>query len=375
MLPKRSYDTEQSGVLSRAWLFGLPVDCVSMRQAMEIVERSLASGEQLVFATPNINFLAEAHRDSAFARAVLRSDAFFADGAPLLWLATLMGFRLPERVAGSDLFEKLRRSQGPAIRVFFFGGDPGVAKAAHDAVTRSPGRFIAAGYLDPGFGTADELSSEAVIAEINAANADLLVVSLGAKKGHLWIDRNRANLNCRVVSHLGAVIAFAAGTVRRAPPILRRVGLEWLWRTLQEPRLAIRYLRDGAFLAGTVATIAWRRMTRRLRSTLRAEPVTPPSITAMPAMAKLTIAGQLRGQDVAALERMIENIHIAAGTAVELDINALDHIDAFALGALHKVIVSPAKRPVHLVCNDRSTGYAALHEQRATSLVAQALNQ
>ncbi len=105
------------------------------------------------------------------------------------------------------------------------------------------------GYHSPGFGSVEQMSSEDVIQRINGANPDFLVVSLGAKKGQQWIMRNRSRITAPVVSHLGAVVNFAAGVVRRAPAWVQRSRLEWLWRVLQEPALWRRYVQDGlAFL-------------------------------------------------------------------------------------------------------------------------------
>jgi len=80
------------------------------------------------------------------------------------------------------------------------------------------------------------------------------VVALGAQKGQAWIERNRARLDVPVVSHLGAVVDFAAGTVRRAPAWMQRAGLEWLWRIKERPALWRRYFADGTALAMLLLT-------------------------------------------------------------------------------------------------------------------------
>ncbi len=359
----------QAAAPTRAWIFGLPIDCVSMRQAILMIDRGLEADGQLIFATPNVNFLAEANRDAAFADAVLRSDAFFADGAPLLWLARLLGLRLPERVAGSDLFENLRRSSGEPIRVFFFGGDPGVAKAAHEAVTSDPGRFISAGYLDPGFGSAEQLSSDEVVSTINAAKADFLVVSLGARKGHLWIERNRERLNCRVISHLGAVVAFAAGHVRRAPPLVARFGFEWLWRTIAEPRLATRYLRDGVFLAGTLALATRNAIANRIRRAARAESAAHAVPGATTVSERIEIAGRLNAADLERLQRAVELWPADKAPTIWLEMNSVESVDPIAVGALHRLLGQRTLRQFRVACNKGSRGYRALSELRAQILV------
>jgi N-acetylglucosaminyldiphosphoundecaprenol N-acetyl-beta-D-mannosaminyltransferase len=108
-----------------------------------------------------------------------------------------------------------------------------------------PSGLSCVGTLDPGFGSVDEMSRDQMIDKVNASEADFLAVSLGAKKGQLWLHRNHQRLAIPVRAHLGAAINFQAGTVKRAPPRLRAWGLEWLWRIKEEPQLWRRYGHDG----------------------------------------------------------------------------------------------------------------------------------
>jgi N-acetylglucosaminyldiphosphoundecaprenol N-acetyl-beta-D-mannosaminyltransferase len=200
-------------------------------------------------STPNVNFVVNSRTDDAFRRSVLHSDLSVADGMPLVWLARLIGIPLRERVAGASLFEALRGGGGRPLKVYLFGGPDGVAEAAARRLALEAKGLVCVGYESPGFGAVEEMSGEETIGRINASNADLLVVSLGARKGQAWIERNRSRLNVPVVSHLGAVVDFAAGTLRRAPPWMQRAGLEWLWRIKEQPSLWRRYLGDGLALA------------------------------------------------------------------------------------------------------------------------------
>jgi N-acetylglucosaminyldiphosphoundecaprenol N-acetyl-beta-D-mannosaminyltransferase len=98
------------------------------------------------------------------------------------------------------------------------------------------------------------MSRDEIIDNINSSDADFLVASLGAQKGQLWLQRNHRRLLIPVRAHLGAVINFQAATVRRAPRIMRRLGLEWLWRIKEEPYLWRRYWNDGCVLLRLVIT-------------------------------------------------------------------------------------------------------------------------
>jgi N-acetylglucosaminyldiphosphoundecaprenol N-acetyl-beta-D-mannosaminyltransferase len=171
-------------------------------------------------------------------------------------MARLLGIPIRERVTGSGIFETLRGDPARRISVYLFGGPTGVAEKACQQLTTEAAGMICAGHECPGFGSIAEMSNESTIARINASGADFLVVALGAKKGQDWIMRNHARITVPVISHLGAVVNFVAGTVRRAPVWLQRSGLEWLWRIREEPGLWRRYFRDGLALLFLLATRA-----------------------------------------------------------------------------------------------------------------------
>jgi len=235
------------------WLLGLPFDALSLEEARERIFAAVEDRHQLVFATPNVNFLAQARRDARFREDILRTDLSLADGKPIVWLGRLLGIPFVERVAGSDLIESLITEPGSRVlKVYFFGGEEGAAAAASAALNRRRGGLAGAGSWYPGFVDLDQMSGAEVIADINRSEAVMLVVSLGAAKGHRWIEANRHRLTVPVISHLGAVVNFVAGRMRRAPRIMQRTGLEWLWRILEEPTLVTRYARDAGYLLGAI---------------------------------------------------------------------------------------------------------------------------
>jgi len=228
-----------------------------MDQALDVLAASKETDTRIFISTPNVNFLARCLWDDAFRESVVASDLVVADGMPIIWLCRLLGVRLPERVAGSDMFDAMGhrfRGENGLIKVFFFGGRDGAAEAAYAKLKDNETGIRAVGYLNPGFGTVEDMSSQAVIDEINAAGADFVVVSLGAAKGQEWIMRNRARLQAPVLCHLGAVVDFVAGTVQRSPEWLQRIGLEWAYRITQDVGLWRRYASDGFVLLRTVLT-------------------------------------------------------------------------------------------------------------------------
>ena len=228
-------------------LLGLPFDMVNLYGAVNIINKSIENDEHCFLTTPNLNFVVQAQSDDSFFNSVVDSDLSVADGMPLIWVARILGIPLTERVAGSALFDELSKQEGRVnkIKVFFFGGQAGVAEQAHQKLNETSLAMESCGFYDPGFVSVDEMSSPDILEQINIANPDFIVVALGAKKGQAWIQKNKRQLKAPVISHLGAVINFVAGNVERAPIFWQRFGLEWLWRIKQEPTLWRRYWFDG----------------------------------------------------------------------------------------------------------------------------------
>jgi len=231
-------------------VLGLPFDALTLDEAVAEVRRCARDRRPCFVSTPNVNFAVAAQGDRAFRDSVLHSELSLADGMPIVWAARLLGLELPERVSGADLFARLQQpAAGEApLKVFFFGGPDGVAERAAQALNARGGGLRCVGHDAPGFVSVEDMSGEERIARINASGADFVVVALGARKGQAWIQRNRARLAAPIVSHLGAVVNFVAGDVKRAPRGWQRVGLEWLWRIKEEPALWRRYGGDGLAL-------------------------------------------------------------------------------------------------------------------------------
>ena len=245
-------------------VLGVPIDEISMAGLVGHINRAASARKPLFISTPNLNYLMLSQRDPAFRRSLLESDICPADGIGVLLICRLLGIPITSRVAGSDLPAALQSSPTPVgdrpLRIAFFGGAPGVGEQARAAVNGgNTDRLVCVAAIDPGVMTEGKMVDPSYLEVINATDADFLLVALGAQKGQAWLMGNRQKLTVPVISHLGATLNFLAGTVRRAPAGLRRLGLEWLWRIVQEPYLAARYLFDGTrllyFLLSRVAPL------------------------------------------------------------------------------------------------------------------------
>jgi N-acetylglucosaminyldiphosphoundecaprenol N-acetyl-beta-D-mannosaminyltransferase len=235
-------------------VLGLPFDAMTLSETLNRLRRAVADREQCFLSTPNVSFVIGCLEDSEFRLSVINSDLSVSDGMPFVWVACLLGIPIRERVAGSDVFDALRKDADHSMSVYFFGGPHGVAESACHQLNANITGMNCVGHECPGFGSITEMSNESVLARINDSGADFLIVALGANKGQAWITRNRERIAVPIISHLGAVVNFVAGTVRRAPIWMRRYGLEWLWRIKEEPGLWRRYLRDGLAFSSLLLT-------------------------------------------------------------------------------------------------------------------------
>ncbi len=233
---------------------GLPIDAFTHQQAQQRLESKRRSRATCFLSTPNLNFAMQGLSDASFRDSVSRSDLSVADGMPLVWIAKLLGLPIVERVSGAGLYDSLKHSAIAPWKVFFFGGPQGAAQDACLNMRFGAGAMDPVGLVWPGFVGVEEMSRPDLIDCINEAHPDLLVVSLGSAKGQAWIERNLPQLKVPVVSHLGAVVNFAAGTVSRAPRWMQGSGLEWVWRIKEEPHLLSRYWHDGLGLCKLMLT-------------------------------------------------------------------------------------------------------------------------
>lgn len=230
-------------------VFGLPIDVIPIERALFELREASARRTRCFLSTPNLNYLVASYRDSHFRNSVLCSDLSLTDGVPLVWLGKLIGVSDIKRVAGSTLFERLVAETSTRMSVYFFGGGQGASGLAAAFVNARNGGVNCVGSSYPGFGSIEEMSRSDMIDEINRCAPDFLIVALAAKKGQAWLQHNQHKIKAPVISNLGAVVNFAAGTIRRAPRWVQEAGFEWAWRIKEEPSLWRRYFDDGLTLA------------------------------------------------------------------------------------------------------------------------------
>lgn len=231
-------------------LGGVPIARLDTTDALALMGGWLDSPGQRRAATANLDFLEMARGNLDLHRCLATADLVTADGKPLLWLARLHGAPIPERVAGADFTPLL---VGEAARrgrsVFFLGGADGVAQAAAERLRETYPDLRIAGCASPMVRLDDEASCLAAADLVRESGADLLLVALGCPKQDLFLEQYLDATGARLGVGVGGTFNFIIGRVRRAPPWIQKVGLEWAFRFAMEPRrLFGRYLRDAIHL-------------------------------------------------------------------------------------------------------------------------------
>lgn len=194
---------------------------------------------QVAFVNPDC--LNISVRDPAYATVLKNAQLVLPDGIGIKVGCRLQGVAMRDNLNGTDLFPKLCEAAAEqGLSLYLLGAKPGMAEAtALTMQTRFPNLKIAGthhGYIEP----EDEL---ATIEAINAAKPDIVLVAMGAPRQELFLARWKEQLEAPLRMGVGGLFDYYSGSIPRAPIWMREIGLEWVWRLIQEPgRMWKRYV-------------------------------------------------------------------------------------------------------------------------------------
>jgi N-acetylglucosaminyldiphosphoundecaprenol N-acetyl-beta-D-mannosaminyltransferase len=246
---------------------GITINVPSLPDAVSSIVSAAQSGDNFSVCTLNLDHVVQLDQRADFRAAYRRARFVTADGFPIVMLSHLLGAPI-KRTTGADLVEPVcREAQKKGLSVFLMGSSAHtLSMTARRLSERFEGLRIVGTYA-PGRNF-DPYSSEADLAieRIRASGARLCFVALGAPRQEVFAARCIDELNGTGVLCIGAALDFIAGTQRRAPAITQKIGLEWAWRMLHDPRrLAPRYARCLAAVPRLVARTIPQIVTARMR--------------------------------------------------------------------------------------------------------------
>ncbi|MCR5250358.1 MAG: VanZ family protein [Lachnospiraceae bacterium] len=224
----------------------LQLDDVSFAEAVDRIMAFAAEDQERcrILVTPNADHVMLQETDKEFVKVYREADLITTDGTPLMWIGDSFNCPIREKVTGSDLLPAVcKRAAEEGRSIFFFAASKElIAKAKEKLPKEYPGLNIVGGYSPPMHFEDKPSEVEKALVRINKAKPDILVVGVGSPKSEKFLYRLRERLQCRVALPIGAAIAFAVGEQQRAPEWMRKKGLEWFYRFLQEPgRMFRRY--------------------------------------------------------------------------------------------------------------------------------------
>lgn len=232
-------------------ILDVPVHPLTMGEAVSVLEESITSGEQAFVVTANAEIIMMCQEDAGYKKIVSQdAQLVLPDGAGAVWAGRHLGNKVPERVAGFDLYcQLLDKAAQKGYKAFFFGGSHGIAEAAK---AKSEELYPGVQVVGCRNGYFKEEESQAIIDEINASGADMLFAALGAPKQEKWLVRYREQLKPKILMGIGGSFDVFAGKMERAPKWMQDASLEWLFRLYKQPSRFMRMMALPKFVLKVV---------------------------------------------------------------------------------------------------------------------------
>lgn len=214
---------------------GLKINPWGFQTFLERIEENIISRKHYQqVSSVNGAIAVYAQKNGELKRAINNSFYVNADGMSVVWGMRFLGHKVPERVSCPELFDKLiTLCEKKGYRPFFLGADKNIVhKAVENLKTEHPGLEFA-GFRD-GYFSKDE--EEEVALEIKNAKADMLFLGIPSPKKELFVEQYIETMNVPFTFGVGGVFDIIAGKTKRAPLWMQKIGFEWLYRLIQEPR-------------------------------------------------------------------------------------------------------------------------------------------
>ena len=246
--------------LPRTAILGAEFHQVDMDGALQLAHQAMRDRERLQHSDVNVAKIVQMRDNPALRRYVQDSDLICVDGMGVLWGAKLLGIPVAGRVTGVDLMVRiLDLCEREGFRPFFFGARQSVLDDLLASLAQSHPKLAVAGVRN-GYFTSEEEAG--IVNAIRQSGADCMFVGITSPIKERFLYEHRDALGVPVQVGVGGAFDVVSGNVPRAPAWVQRIGMEWMFRALQEPRrLFMRYFITNARFAGMLLGAIWRRMT------------------------------------------------------------------------------------------------------------------
>ncbi len=224
----------------------MKVNLTSISSVLAIVKGWCADKAGRYVCVSNVHMCMETYDNPSFRSIVNESDLTIPDGLPLVWAQKLLGYKKAEQVRGADLtLDLCEMAARENISVGFFGATPELLLALQSTLDEMfPGLDVAYS-VSPPFREIKFDENQKYIHAINLSGVKILFIGLGCPKQEKWMAEHKDSVGCTMLG-VGAAFDFIAGNKKHAPVLMRKMGLEWLFRLASEPRrLWKRYLKHN----------------------------------------------------------------------------------------------------------------------------------
>ncbi|AYW50624.1 glycosyltransferase [Tetragenococcus halophilus] len=214
-------------------ILGFPVDAITYDDIINDLPKYMQAGKKMSAISVNPQVIVESQNYPMINKFIKQSTHRIPDGIGVVLVSKLTAGKIKERVAGIELMQRfLAYADLNKKSVFFYGARPEVVSDAAVKVKQDYPNLTLSGTID-GY---TKLTEAEVVANINKANPDFLFVALGFPKQEEWLARNIPYLNVSIFQDVGGSLDVLSGHVKRAPKIFIRCHLEWLYRSLSDPK-------------------------------------------------------------------------------------------------------------------------------------------
>jgi len=232
----------------RVDVLGVPFDSTTKDAAVSSAMTMIAERNGAYIVTPNPEIVWACRTDRDLLQSITNASIVLPDGIGIIYGAKILGTPLPEQIPGIDFAsELLTQMAAEGKSVFLLGSKPGIAERAMENLERDiPGLVISGtqnGYFD------DALP---IIELLNQKKPDVIFVCLGSPKQEFFMSRYAGKIDTGLMIGLGGSLDVFAGEVPRAPAGMRKLGLEWLYRLITNPRRIGRMIRLPLFLFAVI---------------------------------------------------------------------------------------------------------------------------
>lgn len=224
--------------MSRIKLMNIMIDNLLMNEALDAIVSIIDKKEKILVVTPNVDHIVKLEGNARFQNAYENAGLVLVDGTPIMWIAKWYGTPLKEKITGPRLTDKIfELASQKGYGVFILGAGDGVAEIAAQKMRQKYSNCNVVGTYSPQYGfEKNRQETNNIIQKINQCKPDLLVAGMGSPKTEIFLNEHIQDLDTHVAVSIGAAIDFMAGTVERCPEWINKIGMEWFYRFVKEPR-------------------------------------------------------------------------------------------------------------------------------------------